>query len=225
MENFIEKYLYFLFSRISTEIYLHILKMIYIFVAKLQNTSMRIKIKDIAIIRSGAYIKEAMEGSVFYLQVGDFSRADGAFVLSKPLLELNAKTESHLLLEGDIVFAAKGMSNFGVVYKEGIGKAVASSSFLVIRIADCNLVMPDYLCWILNREDTLAFFKANAAGSSIPSISKALIEEYIVDIPPKNVQKQIVEVVRLQQREQQLYQSIVTLRSKLVQKQLIEITK
>lgn len=186
---------------------------------------MGIKIKDIAIIRSGAYIKEAMEGSVFYLQVSDFSRGDGVFILSKPLLELNTKTESHLLLDGDIVLAAKGMSNFGVVYKEEMGKAVASSSFLVIRITDCDLVMPDYLCWILNREDTLSFFKANAAGSSIPSISKALIEEYIVDIPPINIQKRIVKVARLQQREQQLYQSIATLRSKLVQKQLIEITK
>ncbi|MDD2215407.1 MAG: restriction endonuclease subunit S [Eubacteriales bacterium] len=186
---------------------------------------MRIKIKDIAIIRSGAYMKEAMGGSVFYLQVGDFSRVENTFVLSKPILELNAKTESHLLLDGDIVLAAKGMSNFGVVYKEEMGKAVASSSFLVIRIIDCNLVMPDYLCWILNREDTLAFFKANAAGSSIPSISKALIEEYIVDVPPINIQKQVVEVDWLQQQEQQIYQSIVTLRSKLVQKQLIEITK
>ena len=186
---------------------------------------MKVKIKDIAIIRSGAYIKEAMEGSVFYLQVSDFSREDDAFILSKPILELNSKTVSHLLLDGDIVFAAKGMSNFGVVYKEEMGKAVASSSFLVIRITDCDLVLPDYLCWILNREDTLAFFKTNAAGSSIPSISKTLIEEYIVEIPPINVQKHIVEVARLQQREQQLYQSIVTLRSKLVQKQLIEIIK
>lgn len=199
--------------------------MVYIFVAKLQNISMRLKIKDITTIRSGAYIKEAMEGSVFYLQVSDFSREDGVFVLSKPLLELNVKTESHLLLEGDIVFAAKGMSNFGVVYKEEMGKTVASSSFLVIRITDRDLVLPDYLCWILNREDTLAFFKANAAGSSIPSISKVLIEEHMVDIPPIKVQKKIVEVDRLQQQERLLYQSIITLRSKLVQKQLIEITK
>ena len=159
------------------------------------------------------------------MQVSDFSREDGAFILSKPLLELNTKTESHLLLEGDIVFAAKGMSNFGVVYKEEMGKAVASSSFLIIRIADCNVVLSDYLCWILNREDTLAFFKTNAAGSSIPSISKTLIEEYVVDVPPINVQKQIVEVAQLQQRELQLYQSIATLHSKLIQKQLIEITK
>lgn len=186
---------------------------------------MGLKIKDIAIIRSGAYIKEAIEGNVFYLQVGDFSREENAFVLSKPVLELNGKTESHLLLDGDIMLAAKGVSNFGIVYREEIGKAVASSSFLVIRIIDCKLILPDYLCWILNREDTLAFFKANAAGSSIPSISKALIEEYMVDIPPINVQKRVVEVAQLQQREQQLYQSIIALRNKLVQKQLIEITK
>jgi restriction endonuclease S subunit len=213
------------FSKYSTEIYLDIKNEVYIFVAKLRNEAMRLKIKDIATIRSGAYIKEAMEGSVFYLQVSDFSKEENTFVLSKPILELNSKTESHLLLDGDIVLAAKGVSNFGIVYREEIGKVVASSSFLVIQITNCNLVLPDYLCWILNREDTLAFFKANAAGSSIPSISKVLIEEYMVDIPPLNIQKKIVEVAQLQQREQQLYQSIITLRNKLVQRQLIKMTK
>lgn len=225
MGDFIEKHLSFVICRNSTEIYLYIQNTVSIFVERLQNVSMKIKIKNIATVRSGAYMKEAIEGTVFYLQVGDFSRVENTFVLSKPILELNAKIESHLLWDGDIILAAKGMSNFGVVYKEEMGKAVASSSFLVIRITDCDLVIPDYLCWIINREDTLAFFKANAAGSSIPSISKALIEEHIVDVPPINVQKQIVEVARLQQRENQLYKSIATLRSKLVQKQLIEITK
>jgi restriction endonuclease S subunit len=186
---------------------------------------MRLKIKDIATVRSGAYIKEAVDGYVFYLQVSDFIREKNEFVLSRPVLELNDKTESHLLLDGDIVFAAKGIFNFGVVFHEKRSKVVASSSFLVIQITNCNLVLPDYLCWILNREDTLAFFKANAAGSSIPSISKVLIEEYMVDIPPLYIQKKIVEVAQLQQREQQLYQSIITLRNKLVRKQLIEITK
>ena len=83
----------------------------------------------------------------------------------------------------------------------------------------------DYLCWYLNREDTIGFLKANATGTSIPSISKALIEECVINIPSMCVQKNIVAVNQLQQREQRIYNEVTNLRNKLIQKQLIEKTK
>lgn len=186
---------------------------------------MQKKIQDIATIRSGAYIKEAPEGVVCYLQVSDFNRIDGKFLLPKPTLEFNGKTESHLILDGDLIFAAKGTSNFCTVFDEKMGKVVASSSFLVIRITNRTIITPDYLCWILNREDSLAFFKVNAIGTSIPSIGKTLVEDYEISIPPMKIQQKIVEVARLQRQEQKLYQQISDLRSRLTQQQLIEITK
>ena len=186
---------------------------------------MQQKIRNVAIVRSGAYVKEVSEGEAHYLQVNNFNREKNRFLLLKPTLELDSKTENHLLMDGDIVFAAKGTSNFGIVFREEMGKVVASSSFLVIRIVDRTLVAPDYLCWVLNREDTLAYFKANAIGTSIPSISKALIDEYTISIPPMHIQSKVVAISQLQQREQQLYKNILSLRNKLIQKQLIEITK
>jgi restriction endonuclease S subunit len=183
------------------------------------------KIKDIAIVRSGAYIKEAPEGDVCYLQVNNFNKMENKFLLSKPTLELNSKTKHHLLSEGDLVFAAKGTSNFCAIFHRSMGKVVASSSFLVIRIVDQAIISPDYLCWILNREDTLAYLKTNAIGTSMPSISKTLIEEYAINIPPMDIQNRIVAIIQLQQRERQLHERILCLRKKLTEKQLIEITK
>jgi len=186
---------------------------------------MQKKIQDIAFIRSGAYIKEGISEDIGYLQVNDYDKAENRFVLPKPSLELNDKTKKHLLLEGDIVLAAKGTSNFCVVYHEDTGKAVASSSFLVISVIDGNIVSPDYLCWVLNRKDTLAFFKANAVGSAMPSISKSLVEAYEIAIPPMQTQKKIVEISRLQQQEQRLYCQISKLRNQLTQQQLIKTIK
>ncbi len=186
---------------------------------------MQRRIQDVAAIRSGAYVKEVPEGAVCYLQVSDFSGVEGEFLLPKPTLEVNSKIESHLLLEGDLIFAAKGTSNFCAVFAERMGKVVASSSFLVIRIIDRAIITPDYLCWILNRADSLTFFKINATGTSIPSIGKTLVEEFGIDIPTVQVQQRIVEIDRLQRREQRLYRQISDMRSKLTQQQLIEITK
>jgi len=186
---------------------------------------MKRMIKDIAGVRSGAYLKEVPEGDVFYLQVNHFNREEQSVMLSKPTLEMNSKTENHLLAEGDLLFAAKGTSNFCSVYRREMGKVVASSSFLVISITDRTAVYPDYLCWFLNRDDTIAFLKTNARGTSIPSISKKMIEEYTINIPPMDVQHKVMEIIQLQQREQHLYERIMDLRNKLIQKQLIEIIK
>jgi len=186
---------------------------------------MREKIRNIAVIRSGIYVKEVPKGNVGYLQVVDFNKDTSKFLLPSPTLELNNKTESHLLLDGDIVFAAKGISNFCTVFCEDMGKMVASSSFLVIQIVDKMIVNPDYLCWTLNREDTLSFLRSNAIGTSMPSISKALVEEYEVNVPPIHVQNKIVEISRLQQKEKQLYKDIFYTRNKLIQNQLVTITK
>jgi restriction endonuclease S subunit len=186
---------------------------------------MQKKIRDIAVVRSGAYIIEGASEEVCYLQVNDFNKAENRFVLPKPTLELNTQTKKHLLLEGDIVLAAKGVYNFCSVFNERTNKTVASSSFLVISIMNSSIINPDYLCWVLNREDTLAFLKANAVGSVIPSISKALVEAYEISIPPLQVQKKIVEISLLQQQEQQLYRRISKLRNQLTQRQLIKIIK
>jgi len=186
---------------------------------------MRKKIRDIATIRSGAYIKEMPDGDVSYLQVNNFCREENKFFLPKPALEMNRKTEKHLISEGEIVFAAKGTSNFCSVFHKDMGNVVASSSFLVISIIDSNIVSSDYLCWVLNREDTLDFFKAHAVGSAMPSISKTMIEGYEINIPPIQVQKKIVEISRLQQKEKWLYSQISDLRHQLTQQQLMKITK
>lgn len=184
---------------------------------------MQTKIQVIANVRFGAYVKEVPEGCIHYLQVNNYDKENNTILFSNPTLDLNSKTQNHLLYEGDILLAAKGSSNFCVVFHSGKGKAVASSSFLVIRITRPEILFPDFLCWILNREDTMSFIKANAIGTSIPSISKTLIEDLDIDVPSMEVQSKIVSIACLQEREKQLYEAIQILRKKLIQKQLIEI--
>lgn len=92
---------------------------------------MKQKIQYIANVRSGVYLKEVPMGKACYLQVNDFDRMRNRFILPAPSLELDSKVKKHLLLDGDILLAAKGLSNFSSVYHENMGKSVASSSFLI----------------------------------------------------------------------------------------------
>ena len=105
--------------------------------------SIKVKIGNIASISSGVYFKDIPDGDVNYLQVRDFNE-DKEAVYST--VELNIKTRKHLLSEGDLLFAAKGMYNFCTIFRESIGLSIASSSFLVLKVKDKRMVNPEYLC-------------------------------------------------------------------------------
>jgi len=186
---------------------------------------MKKRIQDIAKVRSGIYMTEVPDGEIACLQVSDFDRKLNQFITPAPSLALNSRTKNHLLTKGDLILAAKGNYNFCTVFSKKMGKMVASSAFLVIQIQDKTMISPDYLCWILNREDTQAFLKANAIGTSMPSIGKTLIEALEVNIPLIDIQNKIVQIAGLQQREQQLHEEISSLRHQLIHYKLYKSTK
>ncbi|MDR2621192.1 MAG: restriction endonuclease subunit S [Dysgonamonadaceae bacterium] len=180
------------------------------------------KIKDISTVQTGVYLKETSGGEARYLQVKSFDYRKVSLISILPSLVLNDKVKKHLLSEGDLLFAAKGFVNFCVVFREEWGISVASSSFLILKIHDKTKVMPEYVCWFLNRSDVLAFFQNLTAGSVLPSISKTMLENFEIDVPDISLQGKIVAVSELQQQEQILSEKIMELKNKLIEKQLVK---
>ncbi|KAA6320743.1 hypothetical protein EZS27_029524 [termite gut metagenome] len=186
--------------------------------------TVKIHIKEIADIQTGVYLKETPDGEVHYLQVKDFDK-NALPVLSPPSIALYGKVKKYLLSDGNLLFAAKGFFNFCVVYREEWGRAVASSSFLVLNIKDTTAILPEYLNWILNRDDVCAYFRRETTGSVMPSITKVMLGEFEIDIPTMDVQRKIIAISGLQKREQVLNKEIAKLRNQLINRQIIEILK
>jgi restriction endonuclease S subunit len=182
---------------------------------------MRLKIKDIAIIQSGVYLKESTIGEVIYLQVKNFTE-NGMLLSHLPSIVLNDKVKKYLLSENDLLFAAKGFVNFCTVVKEEWGDSVASTSFLVLKIKDKTKILPEYVCWFLNRNDVRTFFRSITAGSVLPSVTKTMMEDFEMDVPDVLLQEKIVAIAALQQRELILSNRIMKLKNKLIEKQLIK---
>src|SRR5688572_21954039 len=92
-------------------------------------------LENIAKLQSGLYAQTDVQADTLYLQGVHFDEFGQFNDDVKPQLKLDSKTERHLLQDGDILFAAKGLNNFAVVYTEFEikGKAVASSSFIIVR--------------------------------------------------------------------------------------------
>lgn len=177
------------------------------------------KLANIVDFQSGVYAKPGIGADTLYLQSIHFSNF-GEFENSvRPVLKLDYGLTKHLLNEGDLLFAAKGLNNFAVVYRKIFGQAVASSSFIVLRIKpkQSRSVSPEFLSWLLSHDRQVKLLHSKQLGTTIPSISIAQLKEITITIPPVDVQRKIVAVQKLYEKEIQINDQLAGLRKKQIQ--------
>ena len=185
---------------------------------------MKTLIKDITNIQTGLFAKPAGIGEVVYLQSKHFDEYGQLHSALHPDLLAEGISDKHLLKDGDVLFAAKGTKNFAAVFENHNEPSVASTSFFVIRPTD-KKVLPQYLAWFLNNHTTQTFLKGQAIGTSIPSISKQVLENLEITVPNIEIQRAILQITNLRNKEKSLKLKIDTLREKQIQKQIINAIK
>lgn len=184
-----------------------------------------LKLKDIAEIQTGIYAKASPSPDTVYLQVSDFD-SEGVICHSiRPSIATTKKNIGHYLKDGNLLFAAKGNNNFCAIFIGNNEQCVASSSFLVIRGIKKSIAQPEYINWYLNLLSTLALLSSNAVGTSIPSITKAMLEEIEIPLPPIATQEKIVEIAKLQKKERHLRDIITIKRQQIIDYKLKNIIK
>jgi restriction endonuclease S subunit len=181
-------------------------------------------IKDIGQIRTGLFARPSGEGEIAYLQAKHFDEHGQLISAPHPDILAEDITDKHLLQTGDILFAAKGTKNFAAVFEVQQIPAVASTSFFVISLKD-KKILPEYLVWVLNSHPTQVQLKGQAIGTSIASISKAVLENLEITVPAIETQKAILQITKLRNKEKSLKQEIEMLREKQIQQQIINVIK
>ena len=171
---------------------------------------MKTLIKDITHIQTGLFAKPAGIGELVYLQSKHFDEYGQLHAVLHTDLTADGISEKHLLKDGDVLFAAKGTKNFAAVFENHNEPSVASTSFFVIRPTDKKL-LPQYLAWVLNSHTTQTLLKGQAIGTSIPSISKQVLENLEIAVPSIETQKAILQITKLRNKEKSLKQKIETL--------------
>ncbi|MEW5798682.1 MAG: restriction endonuclease subunit S [Bacteroidota bacterium] len=180
---------------------------------------MNTKLNDISQIQSGVYAKQSKNGDVLYLQSGHINESGGVEKNVQPTVVLDHKLSNFILKEGDILFSAKGNRNISVVYDAQWGRAVASSTFFVIRLA-VKSVIPEYLSWFLNHPKTQLLLKAQAKGVNPPSISIETMKDLQIEIPDIRTQQEILDIYALRKRERELIHQIEELKEQELQHRL-----
>jgi restriction endonuclease S subunit len=179
-------------------------------------------IKNISKTQTGLFAKPSATGEIVYLQGKHFDDNGILRHTLHPDLPANHITRKHLLKPGDVIFAAKGSKNFAAVYESGNPSAVASTSFFVLRLTT-ETMLPEYFAWFLNNPSTQTLLKAQAIGTSMASISKAVLEELEIPIPSLETQKAIIQIARLRNIEKKLKLQIEVLREKQIQQQILNV--
>ncbi len=183
---------------------------------------MKTCLKEIADLYSGIYAKPDPSGDVLYVQVRHFDEAGNFDPSTKPDLKLEGKSKKHLLQSGDILFAVKGNKNRAVLYQSHMAKAVASSVFMVIRIRNKQMILPEYLQWYFNHPQTQAWCSRVARGTNLPSITQEVLENLDIAIPSLQKQIKIVAATALMKKEKAILQQIHALRENQNQQILLQ---
>lgn len=185
------------------------------FVENILRIILKCFLKDIADIKTGLFAQPGKSGDLLYLQSRYFDE-DGYFQGEiHPDLKQDKAYKKHLLVDGDVLFAAKGAKNFAAVYESKGYPAVASTSFFVIRLSE-EKILPKYLAYYLNADPTQRLLKAQAMGTSIPSISKEVLGALKIPLPDLETQNLVVNVNLLLRKEKILIREIEALREKKI---------
>lgn len=174
-------------------------------------------------LQTGIYTKPQPNGQVYYVQARHFDENKEFISSVKPDLELDIKLEKHYLQIGDVLVAAKGANHFAIAYKGIIKPAVASSMFIVLRIKNKKILLPEFLAWFINNPTTQSILAANEKGTSIPSINKGDLEALEISLPSLQKQQSILQIQSLRKQEVSLQKQMDDLREKYIH-QLITST-
>jgi restriction endonuclease S subunit len=177
------------------------------------------KLTNIVNFQSGIYEKPEPDADTLYLQAVHFDGVGNFNETVFPQLKLNNKIERHLLKDNDLLFAAKGLNNFAIVYHTVIGKAVASSSFIILRLTEKSrrFISPEYLAWFISHDKKIKLIHGQQLGTTIPSINMKQLAELEIDIPSMEIQHKIVKVQRLREHEQKLVEELERYKDKKIQ--------
>ena len=117
--------------------------------------------------------------------------------------------------EGDVILRSRGDRATSAIVVGDPGPALVAAPLLRLRVADHRL-LPAYINWYINQPSAQAHFAKHAEGSFVKMISRRVLEDLEVEVPPLDRQESIVALAALSERERALCSDIHAARGYLL---------
>lgn len=177
--------------------------------------------------------KSLSSGYSFRSKVEDVPDGDIAVIQMKDLdaetLKLDSKLDNilsdgvnpkYLLKAGDVLFLSKGARNAAIVYHGQFQKAIASSSFFIIRVNE-TVIVPSYLAWYLNSIKAEKHFVEQRVGTYTHNVNRQTLESLELEVPEIKKQKVIAKLNLLSLREYLITREIAEKRKLAIAQELL----
>jgi len=179
-----------------------------------------VRIQDIARVRTGytfrkGHSKVARSG-LLGLQIGDIRESRVVQPSQLSSVDWHGKGNPPVLEPGDVVLAAKGDRNFAAIFTDKESMVLPSSQILILSVRDESRVIPSFLCWVLNFESTQRSLADHHTGSNIPTLSKKVLLDVTIPVPPVEVQQAVLRLQSLLDEERRLTAALLQNREELL---------
>jgi len=179
------------------------------------------RLSKIAKIQSGyisrGKIEPREDGTHFLLQARDVDaerltyQADSLVRFSPDL-----SRKDWVLKTDDVLFMARGTRNYSVLINNIPERALAAACFFIVRVTS-DQVLPYYLCWYLNQALVDHYLSRHSGrGVHMPVVRRSVLESIDIPFPPLEIQKKIVRMDLLMQKEQELIDKLAEKRRELI---------
>lgn len=120
--------------------------------------------------------------------------------------------QEYISQKGDLIVRLTAPYTAVLIDDETAGMVI-SSHFLVIRI-DSNLVLPEYLFWLLNSSKVKRQMFVSATGNVLGAVKTSYLAEFDLKVIPLEQQRKLAELNFLAKRECQLLKELAEQKKK-----------
>lgn len=172
-------------------------------------------------MQPGIYMKSDPTGDIKYLQVKDINPENKLDYSQITMVKDRGIGVQYWLRKNDLLFAAKGASNYCFLYNGLDENIIASPSFIIIRIISKD-ILPEFLCCFLNTPSILNKLKNSSVGTGIQVIPQTVLSALQLDIPSMQIQQLIVQMDLLRRESESIYSEINELKQSLQDQLLMD---
>jgi hypothetical protein len=162
-------------------------------------------------------VEEVADGDVHVIQMKDVSPELGVDWSGVVRTRLAGRKQPDWIVDGDILFAAKGARFYAACVGGVLAHAVCVPAFFHLRVHAGAALDPEFLVWQINQPPCQRQLLQAAEGSSQLSIRRAVLEQLVLAIPPIAEQRRIVALASLAVQERHALQRLIHNREQQLQ--------
>jgi restriction endonuclease S subunit len=176
--------------------------------------SKKMDLSELVTIQAGypfrGAIRDIPSGDAAVVQAKDISDLGEFLDENLIITDLTGKRDADWLMQGDVLFSAKGAKHVACYIDKSLEKTTSSPSLFLLRLKPeyQNKINSQFLAWQINQQPVQDYFYRCAEGSLQISIRKAVLAATPILLPKLKTQCTIAMLYSASIREDNLYKEL-----------------